>query len=444
MFLKSFFGGLALKIVVPIFLVVGAVLVALGFMTTQATFSRLTKQAQETRDFKVQSFADVYRLSQENPAALGEFVNRLKNEKILAQGFIAVADQNNKIIYKSDNTPNELATRFASNSGETKFDEWNVARQTIAGAKGDITVIGAYSENDPQISGELARIRTTILLTAALLFLLLTALIFYVFYRVTSRLKQVVEVADRIAEGDLRVEVKVDNNDEIGRLQASMRKMIAYLNDTASVAKQISTGNLTVNVKPRSVNDQFGMALESMLHSLLKFVQSKDERDQLQEAIMKLLNEVADVANGDLTAEAEVTPSMTGAIADAFNYMIAELRSVIYRVMQASLQVSSSANQIRSTTERLAEGSELQSEQITATSAAIEDMAASIQDVSQNAALSARVAGESLVNAKKRHASRAKQHYRNEPHSPASAGNRQTNQATRRTLTRNRRYCQTH
>ena len=64
-----------------------------------------------------------------------------------------------------------------------------------------------------------------------------------------------------------------------------------------------------------------------MLDDTAELIQSQDERDQIQASIMKLLDEVGGVAEGDLTTEAEVTADMTGAIADSFNYMIDQLRA---------------------------------------------------------------------------------------------------------------------
>lgn len=81
--------------------------------------------------------------------------------------------------------------------------------------------------------------------------------------------------------------------------------------------------------------DELGQAtaaLNSMLDSLLSLIQSREERDRIQESIRKLLDEISGLAEGDLTKEAEVTAEVTGAIADAFNTMTDELRSVISKV----------------------------------------------------------------------------------------------------------------
>lgn len=140
--------------------------------------------------------------------------------------------------------------------------------------------------------------------------------------------------------------------------------------------------------------------LNNLLDNTLGLIQSRDERDRIQAGVTKLLMEVSDVAQGDLTVEAEVTADMTGAIADSFNYMIEELRKVISNVQETSVQVGSSAAEIQATAENLARGSESQAQQVLETSAAIDEMTVSIQQVSENAALSATVAEQARSNAR--------------------------------------------
>jgi methyl-accepting chemotaxis protein len=167
------------------------------------------------------------------------------------------------------------------------------------------------------------------------------------------------------------------------------------------VCNAISVGDLTSRV-PAPGESELGMvgrSLNSMLDNTLALVQSKDERDRLQAAIMKLLDEIGGVAEGDLTVEAEVTADATGAVADSFNFMIAELRSIIGQVQGASHDVSGSLGELRGFTETLAAGSAEQASQAIEASAAIEEMAASIHQVSENASSSAAVAEQARANA---------------------------------------------
>jgi twitching motility protein PilJ len=96
---------------------------------------------------------------------------------------------------------------------------------------------------------------------------------------------------------------------------------------------------------------------------------------------------------------------MTGAVADSFNFMIAELRRIIGQVQSTSRQVSVSLTDLRSITDKLAAGSEDQAAQAVEASVAIEEMAASIHYVSENASSSAAVAEQARTNAE--HGTRA-------------------------------------
>jgi methyl-accepting chemotaxis protein len=164
---------------------------------------------------------------------------------------------------------------------------------------------------------------------------------------------------------------------------------------------QIGMGNYETRAEVISTDELGTMAasLNAMLDNTLVLIQSREERDAMQASVMKLLDEVSGVAEGDLTAEAEVTADITGAIADSFNFMISQLRDIISGVQEVTLQVSSSANEIQTTAEHLAQGSEAQSVQIADTSTAIEEMAVSIQQVSETTALSATVGEQALANA---------------------------------------------
>ncbi len=128
---------------------------------------------------------------------------------------------------------------------------------------------------------------------------------------------------------------------------------------------------------------------------------SEQENKRNQEAILRLLNEMGDLAEGDLTVRAKVTEDITGAIADSINYAIDELRSLVVGVNKATEQVARASQDAQGTSEHLLQASEKQSREIEETSAAVLQMADSINEVSANAAESAKVAQQSLQAADK-------------------------------------------
>ncbi len=127
--------------------------------------------------------------------------------------------------------------------------------------------------------------------------------------------------------------------------------------------------------------------------------EAKNERNQ--NAIMRLLDELADLAHGDLTVTATVSEDFTGAIADSINYAIDQLRTLVSTINATAVQVSSAAQETQATAMHLAEASEHQAQEIAGASAAINEMAVSIDQVSSNALESASVAERSVAIAKK-------------------------------------------
>ncbi|MBA2689842.1 MAG: type IV pili methyl-accepting chemotaxis transducer N-terminal domain-containing protein [Burkholderiales bacterium] len=127
----------------------------------------------------------------------------------------------------------------------------------------------------------------------------------------------------------------------------------------------------------------------------------EEENKRNQEAILRLLNEMGDLADGDLTVRAKVTEDITGAIADSMNYTIEELRSLVTGVNFASTQVAERTQEARQVSVGLLAAAERQSKEIQSTSAKLLEVSRSINNVSENANETAKVAGRSLTAAQK-------------------------------------------
>ena len=130
-------------------------------------------------------------------------------------------------------------------------------------------------------------------------------------------------------------------------------------------------------------------------------LESERENKRNQEAILRLLNEMSDLADGDLTVRASVTEDLTGAIADSMNYTIEELRNLIFNINRATEQVTLASQQAQSISEELLSAAQRQSDEILEANESVQTMARSINDVSSSAAESARVAQQSLSAAEK-------------------------------------------
>ncbi|GLZ85154.1 protein PilJ [Metapseudomonas resinovorans] len=142
-----------------------------------------------------------------------------------------------------------------------------------------------------------------------------------------------------------------------------------------------------------------GLVMVQSTRSRLAETAAKNERNQA--AILRLLDEIADLADGDLTVAATVTEDFTGAIADSINYSIDQLRELVETINLTAVQVAAAAQETQATAMHLAEASEHQAQEIAGASAAINEMAVSIDQVSANASESSAVAERSVAIANK-------------------------------------------
>jgi len=125
------------------------------------------------------------------------------------------------------------------------------------------------------------------------------------------------------------------------------------------------------------------------------------ENRRNQEAILRLLNEMGDLADGDLTVKAQVTEDITGAIADSMNYTIDELRNLVTGVNNAAISVTQKTEQAQSISAQLLGAAERQSKEIEDTTSQVLQVSRSISEVSTTAEEGARVAMRSLAAADK-------------------------------------------
>jgi len=145
----------------------------------------------------------------------------------------------------------------------------------------------------------------------------------------------------------------------------------------------------------------------------LLYVQNRESRQQLvdaeqrkqeteeqnrrnQDAILRLLDELGNLAEGDLTVQASVTENITGAIADSVNYAIEALRDLVSTINSTSGLVAAAVQETSAIADRLAKSSEIQARQIENASATVMQMAQSMDDVSSKTAASAEVAEKSV------------------------------------------------
>jgi twitching motility protein PilJ len=146
----------------------------------------------------------------------------------------------------------------------------------------------------------------------------------------------------------------------------------------------------------RAVAAELGRSEAQRLEEL-----AKRRNDQNQAAILRLMNELQEVADGNLTVAATVTEDITGAIADSINYTVEELRALVGRINQTAELVSSASGLSRDVATRLLGATEAQGREIRQTGERVLGMASQIGEISSGAGDSAKVARASLEAAER-------------------------------------------
>jgi twitching motility protein PilJ len=127
----------------------------------------------------------------------------------------------------------------------------------------------------------------------------------------------------------------------------------------------------------------------------------RKESDRNQQAILRLLDELSSLADGDLTVQATVTEDITGAIADSINYAVDALRGLVTTINASAIQLDSATRQTQALSQHLAKASGAQSKQIASATESAASMAASVEEVSGNAERASDVARHSVEVAHK-------------------------------------------
>ncbi|THF61278.1 methyl-accepting chemotaxis protein [Pseudothauera rhizosphaerae] len=128
---------------------------------------------------------------------------------------------------------------------------------------------------------------------------------------------------------------------------------------------------------------------------------AEGERNQTQQAILRLMNEMGDLADGDLTIRATVSEDITGAIADSVNYTIEELSVLVRRINDAATRVTAATQSAQQTSNELLAATQKQAQELKTAGSTVEQMAKLMTESSARALQSAQVARRSLDSARK-------------------------------------------
>ncbi len=195
---------------------------------------------------------------------------------------------------------------------------------------------------------------------------------------ISKPINETVEIAERLAKGELSAEMKVTSKDEFGRLAEAMNNMTDYLRNMAGTASSIAEGNLSKNVEPKSSRDVFGNAFKNMLDNL------------------RTMANVADsIAKGNLTIQ--VNPqSSADSFGNTFKSMLDSLRTIIRELRENSQVLSSAAEELVAVSTNQSSVITEQASSIQEITSTLDEIRATVGQASDKAKSVAQVSEQSL------------------------------------------------
>lgn len=225
-----------------------------------------------------------------------------------------------------------------------------------------------------------------------------------------SKVQQIALLFSRVSDNAGSI---VENAEELMRIQNAAAGITGHSETLFAAAiklKEVLAGVPAGRIVSSKLAYALGaVALFILLWMAFETIRSQRQRSRLveqentmsQEAIMRLLDEIGDLAEGNLTVHATVTEDFTGSIADSINVTVESLRGLVKTINETSARVSSSVQETEEIASRLAAASQQQSKDITVAGKAISDMSESMDKVSTRANESSKVAMQSVAIASK-------------------------------------------
>ncbi|MBX5000486.1 methyl-accepting chemotaxis protein [Rhizobium lentis] len=238
----------------------------------------------------------------------------------------------------------ENTTESNAQAGVISMGEGQQATAHLLGilTKLNDTVTANLAETDAATNEQYAQSRNLLVMMTIGLIFVSSAAAIWILLNISRGLMRAVNLADAVSIGDLEQKIEHKSNDEIRDLVNSMSRMTANLRNTATIANQISNGDLMVSPKPLSEKDTLGIALEQMVERL------------------------------------------RGVVADAIS---------------AAENVSAGSQQLSASSEQVSQGASEQAASAEEASASMEEMAANIKQNADNAAQTEKIARQSAKDA---------------------------------------------
>lgn len=214
----------------------------------------------------------------------------------------------------------------------------------------------------------------TLLGGTALTALLVGALAAYLSNRATKPIIEATRAVTKLGKGRFDTRLKVKGDDELAVLNSNINIMADQLEYQLAYIEE-------------SAQQQGLFQAQAAIAQ-----QQRQQREDMQQELMRLIQSVEGASEGDLTVRADLSTGEIGIVADVFNSIVENLRKIVVQVKQATTQVNSSIGNNQTSIRQLADDALAQVDDISHTLTSMQQMSASIQRVAANAQQAATVA----------------------------------------------------
>jgi len=190
--------------------------------------------------------------------SLSEIGEKVAATKILDNGFLALRDKKGNVLFHSSHVSEESIVKLV----EEQSEDWNLVTQKFD-AWGFEIVSGIYKSD---IDSKIFAVQSLVV-TFSLVFLFMVLLIIYLIVKkqINNRLNRLTELSQKVALGDIDVQLTCDSVDELGMLECSYKEMIKSMNDQANMANDIAHGKLNTVINIKSDKDRLAKSFTQMI-----------------------------------------------------------------------------------------------------------------------------------------------------------------------------------
>lgn len=303
----------------------------------------------------------------------------VKKSTILQNGFVTILDDQNNILFHSQNqTPDKIRTILFS---ESESGEWE--NKKVAFEEWGYTIAAAYPYSDINEKVTSAQLNVVVL---SIVFVLVLLIIIYILlkYVILKPVKSIMQAAEKISEGDYNVRLGFDRNDEFGILAAGFDQMVDNIGTSVKVIEQ---KRIEAENAVREAQEA-----KTAIQASQKYLENSTSR---------ILHEMDKFSNGDLTIHLNAEKDdEVGKLILGFNSSVSNIRIMVQELNHLVQAAAHTGLEITSSTEEMSAGSHEQANQITEIAGAIEEMTKTIMENARNAGLSADAAKAAGAKAK--------------------------------------------